>query len=69
MKGSVTTRDGDMIDQIALDAYGRTDGATEAVLAANPHLAGLPARLPAGVVIALPVIATSPVKPTVRLWG
>lgn len=68
MKGKVTTRDGDMIDQIALDAYGRTADATEAVLTANPHLAGLPARLPADVVIILPVIPSSPVKPTVRLW-
>ena len=68
MKGQVTTRDGDMIDQIALDAYGRTADATEAVLAANPHLAGQPSRLPAGVVVVLPVIASSAVKPTVRLW-
>lgn len=65
----VTTRDGDMIDQLALKAYGRTEGATEAVLAANPHLAGLPSRLPAGVVVVLPELAPAAVKGTVRLWS
>lgn len=68
MTGQVTTRDGDMIDALALDAYGRTAGATEAVLTANPHLAGLPARLPAGLVVILPDIAPANVAPTVRLW-
>lgn len=57
----VTTRDGDMIDQLALKAYGRTEDATEAVLAANPHLAGLPSRLPAGVVVVLPELAPAAV--------
>lgn len=65
---SVTTRDGDMIDQLALAAYGRTEGTTEAVLAANHHLAGLPPRLPAGLVIVLPELPPAGVKGTVRLW-
>ena len=64
----VTTRDGDMIDQLALAAYGRTEGATEAVLAANPQLAGRPPRLPAGVVVLLPELSKAAVKGTVRLW-
>lgn len=65
----ITTTEGQVIDQIALAAYGRTAGATEAILAANPHLAGLPPRLPAGVVVVLPVIETAAVVPTVRLWS
>ena len=65
----ITTTEGQVIDQIAQAAYGRTAGATEAILAANPHLAGLPSRLPAGVVIVLPVIETAAVIPTVRLWS
>ena len=63
-----TTRQGDVLDQIALRAYGRTGEATEALLAANPHLAGLPARLPAGVEVVLPELAETVTKPTVRLW-
>lgn len=65
----MTTREGDMIDQVALAAYGRTEGATEAVLAANPHLAGLPPRLPAGLTILLPDLPPAAVKGTVRLWN
>ena len=68
MIGSVVTVQGQMVDQIALAAYGRTDGATEAILAANPTLAGLPPRLPAGLTILLPTIASSPIAATVRLW-
>lgn len=68
MTRTVTTRQGDVVDKIALEVYGRTEGATEAVLAANPHLAALPARLPAGVVVNLPELATAETKPTVRLW-
>mgnify|MGYP006188890079 FL=1 len=65
---TMTTRQGDVVDKFALEVYGRTQGATEAVLAANPHLAALPPRLPAGVVVTLPELATAETKPTVRLW-
>ena len=65
----ITTTEGQVIDQIAQAAYGRTAGATEAILAANPHLAGLPSRLPAGVVVVLPELAPAAVKGTVRLWS
>lgn len=62
------SRDGDVVDQIALTYYGRTAGATEALLDANPHLADLPARLPAGVRVVLPDLPPTPVKTRVRLW-
>lgn len=68
MTRTMMTRAGDVVDQVALEAYGRTEGATEALLDANPHLAGLPARLPAGVVVELPDQPATPVKARVRLW-
>lgn len=68
MSRTMTTRQGDVVDQIAMQVYDRTEGATEAILTANPQLAGLPARLPAGVVVTLPELATAETKPTVRLW-
>lgn len=68
MSRTMTSRAGDMVDEIALEIYGRTADATEALLNANPHLAHLPARLPAGVTVELPEIAPAMVKPTVRLW-
>jgi phage tail protein X len=68
MSRKVTTRQGDALDQIALEFYGRTNGATETLLDANPHLADLPPLLPAGVIIVLPDLPATPVKPRVRLW-
>lgn len=62
------TRDGDMLDKIALDTYGRTSGATEALMAANPHLAGQLSRLPAGLIVNLPNLPVPAPKGTVRLW-
>lgn len=68
LQGRVMARDGDLIDQVAQEAYGRTAGATEALLAANPHLATLPARLPAGTVIDLPDIPAPAAVRTIKLW-
>lgn len=68
LQGRIMARDGDMVDQIAMEAYGRTEGATEALLAANPHLAALPARLPAGTVVALPDIPAPVAVRTIKLW-
>ncbi|MCG2663346.1 MULTISPECIES: tail protein X [Brevundimonas] len=65
---TIVTKEGDVVDRIALKAYSRTAGATEAILAANPALAGLGAQLPAGLVIQLPEIETATIAPTVRLW-
>lgn len=68
MTATVTTIDGDMIDRLAHDAYGRTAGAAEAVMAANPHLAGLGPVLPAGLIVVLPDLAPPVKAGTVRLW-
>lgn len=68
LQGRIMARDGDMIDQIAQEAYGRTGGAAEALLDANPHLAALPARLPAGTIIELPDLPTPVASRTIKLW-
>ena len=61
------TREGDMLDQICLEYYGRMDVVVE-VLAANPTLADQPPVLPAGLVIELPVIVTEQEETRLRLW-
>lgn len=65
----VLTRDGDMVDAIAVLAYGRSAGVTEALLAANPVLLGLGPVLPAGVELFLPALpAATTTAPTIKLW-
>lgn len=68
MSRVVYARDGDMVDAVAQEAYGRTAGSTEALFEANPHLAGMPARLTAGTPITLPDLPSAAKTPTVRLW-
>lgn len=52
------TREGDMVDAIAAARYGTEHrGMTEAILAANPGLAGRGPVLPENITILLPDIA------------
>lgn len=69
MARSVLTRDGDVVDALALAAYGRTAGATEALLDANPQLAGLGPVLVAGLQLALPDLPAPAPAPRVKLWS
>jgi phage tail protein X len=68
------TKDGDMIDQIALSASGGSVS-LEAIYAANPGVAALGPVLPSGILISLPITASAapsvaaPVRKVVRLWG
>ena len=64
------TQQGDMVDAIALSAYGTKIGTAELVYAANRGLAGLGAVLEEGITIQLPVVSPkpSPVRATVNLW-
>jgi phage tail protein X len=65
----VTTTEGDMVDAIALRAYGRRDGTTTAlVLQANPALCTQPVRLPAGLVITIPPQPATMTDRRVKLW-
>lgn len=51
------TRQGETVDAACQSFYGRTGGATEAVLAANPGLAGKGPVLPLGTRITMPELA------------
>ena len=63
------TSENDALDLICVRHYGRQAGAVEQVLEANPDIAGVAHRLPVGLVIVLPDIATNGQgQQTVRLW-
>lgn len=55
MTAIYTTRQGETVDMACWKHYGRTAGVTEAVLAANTGLASLPAILPMGTIMFMPV--------------
>jgi phage tail protein X len=59
---------GDALDLICQREYGAQAGAVEQVLAANPQIAGIAHRLPAGTPIALPDIAVTKSSSAPRLW-
>jgi len=60
---------GDLIDAIAWRRYGRVDEMIlRAVLNANPNLSAYPPKLPEGVFITLPDIASTGQRQVVRLW-
>ncbi|KGA31343.1 phage tail protein [Pectobacterium brasiliense] len=65
---NVIAQQGDTLDALCYRHYGRTQGAVEAVLAANPGLAEFGAILPHGTAVILPDIAAAPVAETVSLW-
>ncbi|AHF89509.1 phage tail protein [Opitutaceae bacterium TAV5] len=64
---TLTTTEGDTIDEICQLHYGTTAGVTETVIEANPHLLNYPPRLPAGLTITLPAIPAEPQRHR-RLW-
>ena len=68
--GSVVyvTVDDDVVDHIAFRRYGRHTGTMEAVLDANPGLASMPIKLPAGVRIILPSIPDPEPAKQIELW-
>ncbi|MEB5748650.1 tail protein X [Leclercia adecarboxylata] len=65
-----TTRDGDRLDQICLNVYGKTGKTTEEVLylVANYGIVDMCAVFPAGQVIELPDISAEPVVEETQLW-
>ena len=67
---SYVTKQGDVLDALCWQHYGRSEGVTELVLNANPGLADLGSEIPMGTVIELPDIPDSSnqaINP-VRLW-
>lgn len=61
-----TTKEGDMVDAIAFEHYGRHRGTTEAIYEANRGLAAHPLVLPAGLNITLPDLDETQVNEPVR---
>ncbi|QNX72868.1 tail protein X [Acinetobacter seifertii] len=69
MSKTVTTVQGDTLDLICWNYYGRTAGVFEEVLAANPDLTKQGPILEIGTVIILPDIKVQQqVKKTINLW-
>ncbi|MBI1495417.1 tail protein X [Halocynthiibacter styelae] len=66
MADTYETKEGDTVDSIAWQHYGRHEGSTEALREANRGLAQSPLVLPAGLTVILPdlpeVSAVQPVK-------
>jgi phage tail protein X len=62
------TQDGDTLDWICDRNYGRTSGAVEAVLEANPGLAELGPIYDAGRSISLPDLPAAQQQDLIRLW-
>ncbi|MGO2242738.1 MAG: tail protein X [Halomonas sp.] len=66
---TVHAQQNDTLDAICYRAFGRTQGITEQVLAANPGLAELGPLLPDGTPVKLPTVTQPHSRaPTVQLW-
>ena len=64
-----TTRQGETVDAACFTHYGRSARVVEAVLAANPGLAGLGATLPLGTQIHMPDLpSVSAERRLISLW-
>lgn len=64
-----STKNGDMLDAVCWNYYGRSSGAVELVLEANRGLADYGPELPAGLVIVLPDLPSESDAPKMtRLW-
>lgn len=69
MAVQITSVDDDMIDAMVHRACGRTAGALEIVLNANPAASRLPVMLPAGVTLTIPDEALQlPQRSVFKLW-
>jgi phage tail protein X len=65
-----TTNQGQTVDLVCQDYYGRTADVTESVLDANPGLAGLGPVLPMGTKIIMPEFKPKLNEaPLIKLWG
>ena len=68
MPKRVTTHDGDVLDALVWQHYGRSD-VLSAVLEANPHLALMPPVLSAGLGVELPDLPLPVEASVIRLWS
>ena len=67
MATTIKTSDGDVLDHLCDQHYGHLMGTVEAVLEANPGLAGLSQPFVSGVVIHLPDLAPARAD-VINLW-
>lgn len=68
MPSQIRTQQNDSVDALCWRHYGRTPGAVEAVLKANPGLAQRGVILAQGILVAMPDLPPTQVQPTVQLW-
>lgn len=62
-------RKGESLDALVWRVLGRTAGAVEAVMEANPGIAEVGAALPEGRLVSLPVTAAAETRaPLIQLW-
>lgn len=64
----IRTTQGETVDALCWRYYGRTQGAVEAVLLANPGLARHGLLLPQGMLVLMPVLPTPPTQQLTQLW-
>ncbi|EKN3458389.1 MULTISPECIES: tail protein X [Yersinia] len=58
----------DTVDAMCWRYYGRTEGVTEKVLAANPGLADIGPVLPHGYPVEMPEVSAATTTQTLQLW-
>ncbi|EKN3739204.1 TPA: tail protein X [Yersinia enterocolitica] len=58
----------DTLDAMCWRYYGRTEGVTEKVLAANPGLADIGPVLPHGYPVEMPEVSAATTTQTLQLW-
>lgn len=64
-----TTKQGQTVDLVCQEHYGRTAEVTELVLAANPGISAMGPFLPLGTTVTLPDVATQKSAPKLTsLW-
>lgn len=68
MATQIRTQQNESVDALCWRHYGRTQGAVEAVLQANPGLARQGLILPQGILVLMPTLSAPPPKTTVSLW-
>ena len=68
MATQIRTLQAETVDALCSRHYGRTPGAVEAVLQANPGLASCGPILPQGTLVLMPALPAPAPKPTVSLW-
>ena len=68
MATQIRSQQNESVDALCWRHYGRTQGAVEAVLQANPGLARQGLILPQGLLVHMPTLSAPPPKTTVTLW-